>query len=92
MKSSDLDRMPLDELKRFAKAMKGEINKCKSSDPLNPCGVREEKLKALLAEREKWKKQLTLDQKNLEEAQQQLESHKRLVAMRQEQFSFGAQQ
>jgi hypothetical protein len=44
--------MPLDELKRFAKAMQNEITKCKTSEPLNPAGVREDKIRSLLQERE----------------------------------------
>ena len=74
--------MPLDEMKRCAKAMQQEIQRCKITEPLNPSGVREEKLKTLLAEREKWKKQLHLDQKNLNEMQEQIENQKRMVDKR----------
>jgi hypothetical protein len=70
VRPEDLERMPLDEMKRFAKAMQAEVARCKTSEPLNPNGVREEKLRALIAEREKWRKQLVMDEKKLEEAQE----------------------
>jgi hypothetical protein len=44
--------MALDELKKMAKSLKVQIASSKSSNPLNPLGIREEKLKLLLAERE----------------------------------------
>jgi len=44
--------MALDELKKMAKALKGQIASAKTTNPLNPHGIREEKLKTLLAERE----------------------------------------
>lgn len=65
--------MPLDELKRFAMAMQKEITKCKTSDPLNPAGVREEKLKGLLVEREQWQSKAKLEEKKLYDATLQLE-------------------
>ena len=73
LKAGDVDRMPLDELKRFAMAMQKEITKCKTSDPLNPAGVREEKLKGLLVEREQWQSKAKLEEKKLYDATLQLE-------------------
>jgi hypothetical protein len=47
--------MPLDDLKRLARALHSEVLRGKCTSPLNPSGVREEKLKELLAEREQWR-------------------------------------
>lgn len=61
--------MSLDELKKFALSMQQELIRCKGREPTNPNGIREEKLKELLSERERWKKQQQMLQRNLEEAQ-----------------------
>ena len=55
IKPSEVDRMPLDELKKLAKALHQQIDVCKNTQPLNPHGIREEKLKTIIAERETWK-------------------------------------
>ena len=68
--------MPLDELKRFAKAMQAEIAKCRHAEPLNPAGVREEKISALLQEREQWSKKLQMQEKQLADQQQLLDALK----------------
>ena len=86
VKPSEIDRMALDDLKRYARALQGEIKHCKTSAPLNPAGVREEKLKALLADREKWKQKAAMDKKREAEAIESLESTKRVS----EQFNFGS--
>ena len=76
LKKEDVDRMPLDELKRFAKAMQAEIARCRHSEPLNPAGIREEKIAGLLQEREQWAKKLQMEEKQLADQQQILDALK----------------
>ncbi len=69
--------MPLDDLKKLAKALHQQIDICKNTKPLNPHGIREEKLKIIVAERETWKQRAVLERRKLTEAQEQLEQQKR---------------
>jgi hypothetical protein len=65
--------MPLDELKKLAKALQNQITVCQTTEPLNPHGIREEKLKTLLAERETWKQRAVMEKRKLADAQESFE-------------------
>ena len=71
--------MALDELKKMAKALKGQIATSKTTNPLNPHGIREEKLKTLLAEREQWKQKAAFEQRKLNETLEAIELQKKIM-------------
>ena len=63
----------MDEMKKMAKSLKSQISQTKTSNPLNPLGIREEKLKQIIAERDKWKQRAALEQRKLQETLEALE-------------------
>ena len=72
-KPEQIERMALDELKKMAKSLKSQIAQTKTSNPLNPHGIRDEKLKQIIAEREQWKQKAALEQRKLQETLEALE-------------------
>ena len=71
--------MALDELKKMAKSLKSQISQTKTSNPLNPFGIRDEKLKQIIAERDQWKQRAALEQRKLQETIESLELQKKVL-------------
>jgi len=66
--------MPSEQLRRFAKALQGEIQRCQATEPLNPSKLREETLDTLLKERDRYKMLSGQEEKKLNDAKEVLAS------------------